>query len=184
MGEPKPLTAELIPPCLSQVCWGAATHHSFRRLATTHHSFLGESSRLYRNEIFHPNTHFSAFFKIYRTIQLNFQNLAKFCKKSANFGKNPEIFQKIAKFCEISRNPQTNKRLQPPSQPSPIPPHFPFFSKCAFSIFFTEPTQPTPTQPTQPEPRLIQPQYFSGHTTARDVLFSIFPKVRIFYSLD
>ena len=33
-----------------------------------HITLFSARSRLYRNEILHPNTHFAAFFKIYRTI--------------------------------------------------------------------------------------------------------------------
>ena len=56
--------------------------------ATTHHSFRSARSRLYRNEILHPNTHFAAFFKIYKTIYLIFQKKFRLCKISPKNAKN------------------------------------------------------------------------------------------------
>ena len=45
-----------------------------------------------------------------------------------HFSQSPHLlFLRLIKDCS---------RLAQPAQPSPIPPHFSFFSKCSFSIFF------------------------------------------------
>ena len=71
---------ELYCSCLSLGRFPLARHITLSVDWPRHITLFQARSRLYRNEILHPNTHFSAFFKIYRTIQLNFQKMTKFAK--------------------------------------------------------------------------------------------------------
>ena len=56
-----------------------------------HSTLSAARSRLYQRRFSRRNTHFLAFFKIYKKIILSRANVANFC-------------QKIAKFCKILRN--------------------------------------------------------------------------------
>ena len=66
------------------------THHSVRRLATTHHSFLGSFSSVSKRN----------FASKYAFCSI-FQNLQNFLPE---FSKKYKILQKFAKFCKISQN--------------------------------------------------------------------------------
>ena len=73
------------------------------------HITLSEArSRLDRSRFSRPNTHFLAFFKIYKKITFSRANSANFCQKIGNFCKNFDIFwqilQNFAKFSEIRKN--------------------------------------------------------------------------------
>ena len=65
-------------------------------------------SRLDRRRFSRPNTHFSAFFKIFKKIIFVQANLQKFCKNFQNFAENPitfcKILQNLAKSCKILQN--------------------------------------------------------------------------------
>ena len=65
-------------------------------------------SRLDRSRFSRPNTHFAAFFKIYKKITFSRANSANFCQKIGNFCKIFDIFwqilQNFAKFSEIRKN--------------------------------------------------------------------------------
>ena len=64
-------------------------------------------SRLDRSRFSRPNTHFAAFFKIYKKITFSRANSANFCQKIGKFCKNFDIFwqilQNFAKFSEIRK---------------------------------------------------------------------------------
>ena len=86
----------------------ATTHHSFRQVETAR-------SRLYRRRIWPPNSHFAAFFKIYKIFTIlrrsNLKMLQNFVKKfvilkkisqNLNFAKyNLNIQKKIEKFDKL-----------------------------------------------------------------------------------
>ena len=82
-----------------------------RRLAGPRHGTLSEArSRLDRRRFSRPNTHFSAFFKIYKKIIFSRANFVNFCQKIENFAKFLTFFGKInlisqnfAKFSEIRK---------------------------------------------------------------------------------
>ena len=65
-------------------------------------------SRLDRSRFSRPNTHFLAFFKIYKKITFSRANSANFCQKIGKFCKIFDIFwqilQNFAKFSEIRKN--------------------------------------------------------------------------------
>ena len=76
------------------------------------HSPLSEARcRLDQRRCSRPNTHFSAFFEIYKKIIFSQANFAKFLEKNAKTAKKSQIeknqnFDKFCKFSEIFRNPQ------------------------------------------------------------------------------
>ena len=66
-------------------------------LARPGHSTLSEArSRLDRSRFSRPNTHFAAFFKIYKKTIFSRANLAKFCQKIRNFCK---FLSEICRIC-------------------------------------------------------------------------------------
>ena len=66
------------------------------------HSTLSEArSRLDRSRFSRPNTHFSAFFKIYKNIIFSRANSANFCQK---LEKSTKILTFFIKFCKILQN--------------------------------------------------------------------------------
>ena len=68
-------------------------------------------SRLDRRRFLQSNTHFAAFFEVYKTICLNFQNFVKFCKKSAR--SRGEILLKIrGRGAEVCQSCRPRKMLQ------------------------------------------------------------------------
>ena len=56
-------------------------------------------SRLYQRRFLQPNTHFAAFFEIYKKIIFSRANFANFCK-NCKICKIMQNFQKSAKFCK------------------------------------------------------------------------------------
>ena len=58
-------------------------------------------SRLYQHRFLQPNTHFSAFFEIYKIIWLNFQNSPEIRKFFENLQNFSEIFTIFAKSREM-----------------------------------------------------------------------------------
>ena len=73
------------------------------------HITLSEArSRLDRSRFSRPNTHFLAFFKIYKKITFSRANSGNFCQEIGKFCQNFDIFwqilQNFAKFSEIRKN--------------------------------------------------------------------------------
>ena len=64
-------------------------------------------SRLDQRRFSRPNTHFAAFFKLYKKIIFSRANLQNFAKISRNFAKILRIFENFQKKCKILR-----KKLQ------------------------------------------------------------------------
>ena len=64
----------------------------------------GARSRLDQRRFSRPNTHFAAFFKIFKNIifsQANLQKISKISRNFAKFWKKFEIFRKFAKFTKF-----------------------------------------------------------------------------------
>ena len=81
---------------------GATDGSTFRLYDTV---TLSEArSRLDQRRFSRPNTHFSAFFKIYKKIIFSQANLQNFPKFHGILEKFEEIFRNFAKFCKSLQN--------------------------------------------------------------------------------
>ena len=71
---------------------------------SSHSTLSGARSRLYQRRFSRPNTHFSAFFKIFKKIIFSRANFANFCKKEAKICKILTFFAKKIFFFKNFRN--------------------------------------------------------------------------------
>ena len=77
---------------------GTCTNYQFRKFQTAR-------SRLYQSRFLRPNTHFSAFFELYKIHKPSHRSTLKICRFFANFRKfslNFRDFAKFAKLCVFS----------------------------------------------------------------------------------
>ena len=104
--------------------WGGGALLPLTTRRRPRHITLSEArSRLYQHRFLQPNTHFSAFFEIYKIIWLNFQNSPEICesfeicKHFANFWRiwkiQPNNFVDLEKCRKMSISLQKSALIQP-----------------------------------------------------------------------
>ena len=91
----------------SDVSWHDESQSSWSSCVT----LFKARSRLYQHRFLRPNTHFAAFFKIYKIIRLDFWKFLKILKKIGKILQNPtnsgnfcKIYKNLQNFAEILQN--------------------------------------------------------------------------------
>ena len=95
---------------LVNICLGAGILSGWRDTRPRHITLSGARSRLYQRRFSRPNTHFSAFFEIYKNIIFSRGNFAKFCKNLAKFAGEKVIFLEGLKNAEKCVFGRENRR--------------------------------------------------------------------------